>query len=178
MKIGYKHMMNCQLDRQLMHEAGFCLLAQMVKEWKNVSISEADVVRNENGKPYFKDQTMPFFNISHSGEFVVCVVSDFEVGIDIEKIALHPLKIAKRFIGEQVYEKLLQEPESTRQHAFCVEWTKMESLVKKQGRGVLLGAGDLKNSMCFQTYECFSGYVMTVCSEMGDVFPENPICYD
>ena len=42
--------------------------------------------KGEFGKPYITDAENVFFNVSHSGKFVVCAVSDAEVGCDIEEI--------------------------------------------------------------------------------------------
>ena len=48
-------------------------------------LPEGEIKEMENGKPYLENG--PFFNISHSGEYVVLAIHPTkEVGIDIEKI--------------------------------------------------------------------------------------------
>ena len=42
------------------------------------------VVEGKNGKPEFKEEGSPFFNISHTDNVTVVAVSDRPVGIDIE----------------------------------------------------------------------------------------------
>ena len=42
------------------------------------------VVEGKNGKPEFKEEGAPFFNISHTDNVTVVAVSDRPVGIDIE----------------------------------------------------------------------------------------------
>ena len=44
-----------------------------------------DIFYNENRKPYVKNNPI-YFNISHSGEYIVCVVSDKEIGVDIQEV--------------------------------------------------------------------------------------------
>ena len=45
---------------------------------------DSDVETDKHGKPYFANSDLKF-NLSHSGRYVVAAVSDFEVGIDIQK---------------------------------------------------------------------------------------------
>lgn len=59
------------------------------------------IIHNDYGKPYFKDFEKINFNISHSGEYVVCCFSDKEIGVDIEKIRNHNIEIAKSFFVKQ-----------------------------------------------------------------------------
>ena len=56
-------------------------------------------VRPPGGKPYFPAFPDFYYNISHSGSYVVCAVCDHPVGIDLQQIpnqAERALKIAKR----------------------------------------------------------------------------------
>ena len=39
-----------------------------------------------SGKPFLLGAHMPFFNLSHSGNFVGCAVHDQEIGLDIQEI--------------------------------------------------------------------------------------------
>jgi 4'-phosphopantetheinyl transferase len=39
--------------------------------------------KNEYGKPYLRGYSKFNFNISHSGDFVVCAIDELSVGIDI-----------------------------------------------------------------------------------------------
>ena len=49
----------------------------------------------KNGKPHFT-RTRMSFNISHSGNYVVIVVSDFNIGIDIQRMEKHNHLIAEK----------------------------------------------------------------------------------
>ena len=42
------------------------------------------IATKENGKPYFVEHRDIYFNLSHSGEYAVCVIGNTENGIDIE----------------------------------------------------------------------------------------------
>lgn len=58
---------------------------------KNVAIG-----RNKYGKPYIKDVENFYFNITHSGNYVVIGVSKKEIGIDIEKKGRVDYRVAER----------------------------------------------------------------------------------
>ena len=59
-----------------------------------------DIAYNSQGKPYFLSHCEIFFNISHSSNYVACVIGDRPVGIDIEKEYLEITK--KRYAEIQV----------------------------------------------------------------------------
>lgn len=104
----------------------------------------------EVGKPYIKSVCKDadsfannikniHFNISHSGDYAVCVVSDREVGIDIQKIEKPNLQVAKRFFAKKEYEYILNQPdEKSKTEAFYRIWTLKESFVKAVGVGINL----------------------------------------
>ena len=56
---------------------------------------------NAYGKPYLINDPHIFFNISHSGDWVVCAINDCEIGIDIEKVDRFDLDIAKHFFQKK-----------------------------------------------------------------------------
>lgn len=49
------------------------------------SITESCIIKNQQGKPYFRDLSKPFFNVSHSGQYIGCVFDTDEVGLDIQR---------------------------------------------------------------------------------------------
>lgn len=49
-----------------------------------------DFQKTSSGKPFFRGENMPFFNLSHSGNFVGCALHDREIGLDIQKLTEPP----------------------------------------------------------------------------------------
>jgi 4'-phosphopantetheinyl transferase len=70
---------------------GEILLSKLIDNY-----DELDIYTNKYGKPYISNKNI-FFNISHSNDYVVCVISDKEIGIDIEKIRDVDINVIKRF---------------------------------------------------------------------------------
>ena len=59
--------------------------------------------RGGKGKPFVAEREDVFFNISHSGVYVVCAVSDGEIGVDIEKRSKARMEVAGRFFTCKKY---------------------------------------------------------------------------
>ena len=97
---------------------------------------DSDVAVDKHGKPYFVNSDLKF-NISHSGRYVVAAVSDFEVGIDIQKKKADKHRIAeKNFLqGECAYINAGANDEERHQR-FCEVWTMKEAYLKNIGMGL------------------------------------------
>lgn len=96
-------------------------------------------ITGENGKPYIEGHGNIFFNISHSGDYVMCAVSDREVGCDIQKMGNAEPGIAERFFLPREYEAIVSQPEEEMQRKmFYRYWTLKESYLKVTGRGMSL----------------------------------------
>lgn len=91
---------------------------------------------SEHGKPFAANCDVNF-NISHSGDFVVCAVSENEIGIDIEKIRPVNSRAAERFACVEELEYI-----ASHENCFFEIWTLKEAYFKCIGTG--LGA-DIKN---------------------------------
>ena len=93
-----------------------------------------DILRTEGGKPCFKNCPGKHFNLSHSGEYVLCALSNVPVGVDIEII--HPRNEglpAYTFKGAD-YERYLALGGDW--SAFYTLWTEVESIIKYTGEGL------------------------------------------
>jgi len=66
---------------------------------ENFKIQNQDILfyYNAYGKPSLIHTPSIYFNISHSGDWVVCAINDYEVGIDVEKTENIDFDIAKSF---------------------------------------------------------------------------------
>lgn len=93
-------------------------------------------ITNQYGKPYLKGFSQFDFNISHSGDWVVCAVSDKGIGIDVEQIKPVNLHIAKRFFSKTEYIDLTAKPVSLQEDYFYNLWTLKESYIKYKGKGL------------------------------------------
>ena len=119
--------------RRLLGEA---LVRFALKKYWNLTSEDYRIDRGEKGKPFIVGVENVFFNISHSGDYVVCAVSDREIGIDIEKRAKARMEVAGRFFhGEEVAQlKMLEEDKHDQ--LFFNYWSVKESFLKYIGTGL------------------------------------------
>ena len=80
--------------------AGEMLARKAIAEWCGILAESIVLGKTETGKPYPKDLPVEF-NISHSGDMVVCAVDDKPVGIDIEEVRPIDLTVAKRICTDE-----------------------------------------------------------------------------
>lgn len=92
------------------------------------------------GKPYLIDHPQLFFNLSHSGNYVVLALSHKEVGIDIQQ--KRPVKetMIKRVLAQQEYKRYRElsatmEAEKALSWFFSC-WCAKESFCKLTGKGL------------------------------------------
>lgn len=104
------------------------------KALKKHDLSERDMkyTFNAYGKPYFANAEDLHFSISHSGEYAMVVLSDKEIGCDIQQIKDINLSIADRFFTaeERKYVKCTED--------FFRIWTLKESFIKTVGKGLAM----------------------------------------
>ncbi len=96
----------------------------------------------DNGKPYLKDGRA-FFNISHSGDYVVCSISESEIGCDVQTVGKYNPRIAERFFTDN--ERKILENSDNQPSDFTRLWALKESVLKKTGEGITGGL----DSFCF-----------------------------
>ena len=91
-------------------------------------LSREELQKNEYGKPYFDNG--PFFNISHSGKYVLMAVSTSEIGVDIEEMKNKDMSALVRIFNEA-------EAKMIKEHSdFYYLWCAKESLIKCMGLSV------------------------------------------
>lgn len=87
--------------------------------------------KNQYGKLYIDKFDILKFNISHSGDYVVCTYGSGESGVDIEK-NINSMDIAKRFFTEREYQMI----SAGYPNMFTRIWTLKEAYVKERGMGL------------------------------------------
>lgn len=150
-------------------------------------ITEYEMGYGKNGKPYlqrckYQDESMgnralPHFNLSHSEERIMCVISDCAVGCDVEKVTDIELEVAEHIFPPKEYEKIAsQRTYEAQKNMFFKLWTLKESLMKATGLGMELSPEsfcvDIRNGndgYHFEEYELFDGYRYAVCG-LADEF--------
>ena len=116
-------------------EMGGRLLEYAVSRLYRIGVPELSRDKGEHGKPCFRIHPEVRFNISHSGDLVICAVSDFETGLDIqEKSRMNTDRIAKKVMSPVEHKKYLESSE--RQDFFYRVWVMKESYVKWTGDGI------------------------------------------
>ena len=76
------------------------------------------------------------FNLSHSGNLVICAVGEEAVGCDIEKTGREPEGVAKRFFHRNEAQYLKKFQGTKRDEMLFRLWTWKESYVKMTGEGL------------------------------------------
>ena len=123
------------------------------------------------------------FNISHSGDWVICAVSGKAVGCDIEKVDREPEGVAQHFFHPKETEYLQKFQGEERNEMFFRLWTWKESYMKMTGEGVHLLQQDFEilpvgeqirvrrgkeTLSCHITEYGVPGYKVSVCAEEAE----------
>ncbi len=114
---------------------GNCLLA----DYMNISIE--DLINGDffnygkHGKPYLKSKDF-YFNISNSYNLVILVISDEDVGIDIEKIRPFSYHRITRAFNDNELNYLSSLPEKDEGNETLKLWTIKEATLKLLGTGL------------------------------------------
>lgn len=106
-------------------------------EIMGISVSlPAAYTRNRYGKPYFDDVQGLYVNWSHSGSFVICALSDQEVGIDLQNTCKEPKNaLVHRFLQAEELIYYNQATDRQKKLLFYAYWTAKESFLKALGTG-------------------------------------------
>ncbi|WP_121614369.1 4'-phosphopantetheinyl transferase family protein [Mesobacillus foraminis] len=98
---------------------------------------ELVIERDEYGRPFLASPHWEGdFNLSHSGEWVVCAVtSKGKIGVDIEKVEVVDINLFKGVLTSRELELLAGSKEEAIP-AFYSLWSKKESFVKALGSGL------------------------------------------
>ncbi|MDR0126231.1 MULTISPECIES: 4'-phosphopantetheinyl transferase family protein [Bacillus] len=118
---------------------GEVLIRQIIHDMYAIPIDQIVFETEENGKPVVRQIPSFHFNLSHSGDWVVCAVDDAPVGIDIEEMKPIDLTIAKRFFSNDEYQDLLSQPVERQEAYFFHLWSMKEAFIKLTGKGLSYG---------------------------------------
>lgn len=113
------------------------LLAQLQNRTQEEQTSTLTIAYRygAHGKPMIADFPK-HFNLSHSGDYVVCAVSDGEVGVDIQKWVPFKERTAERFFAPEEWKLLQTLPMEQRTEMFYRLWTRKEAYGKYTGLGI------------------------------------------
>lgn len=98
---------------------------------------------SESGKPRLSGEGDPFFNLSHSGNWIVCAAGESSVGVDVEEIRAFDPATAAEFLSEEEQDEFIRQAEDLRSEYFYKIWTLKESYAKAVGLGLGMSFCDL-----------------------------------
>lgn len=122
-------------NKKVEHMIGEKLLEIALKEEYGRSLRFEPRAKGEHGKPFFTLQPSIHYNISHSGDYVVCAIASQPVGIDIQQYREASYeKILKRMVAENHIRDVMEAEDI--QKAFFDKWAALESYIKWTGEGL------------------------------------------
>ncbi|CAK7016092.1 4'-phosphopantetheinyl transferase superfamily protein [Tissierella sp.] len=114
---------------------GEVMLRAIVIKHYGTSNDQIEIATGPYGKPYIKNLPIQF-NISHSGKWVMCAVSNNTVGADIEQIKKIDISQIIHYFNQKEYEYILSQVPELRLETFYKIWTLKESYIKWLGAGL------------------------------------------
>ncbi|MGI9545187.1 MAG: 4'-phosphopantetheinyl transferase family protein [Cyclobacteriaceae bacterium] len=119
-------------------------LLLVAKCWEDHVASTFDfntIVYDNNRRPYLKGSELDF-NISHSGQYVICTMSaEGRVGIDVEFKKAVDLEDFRNTMNDTQWSEIKCSPDPL--DKFFQYWTIKESVIKADGRGLSVPLTDI-----------------------------------
>lgn len=165
---------------------GDLLVRKMLVEHTGQSNDELHFETTDFGKPYLKGETTLSFNVSHSGDWVACVLHTESIGIDVEVIQDIDLSISEMYFSREENNEIVQAENSI--DRFFDYWTLKESFIKYIGKGLsqplnsftihigqeeirVESKDELASGCTLKQYDLGYPYKMAVCTKVTH-FPE------
>lgn len=154
------------------------LLINGLCKYYNVNYDDVNIRLNKNGKPYISDEKYHHikFNISHSHDYSICVFSNNEIGVDIEKIRKVDIKIINQFATTNEINYILSSENQVLRRLFTI-YTLKESYFKMLGDNLnniknveftinedIVSCSDSKTK--FNIINAIDGYVISTCERI------------
>lgn len=177
-------------DRQRSLFAELLLRTMLVRE-RGFLNSDINFSVLANGKPVLLNHPALHFNLSHSGDWMACVIDNGNVGIDVEQVIDTDLSLSHRFFSRDEHEEILKAFDPGEK--FFEYWTLKESYIKFTGTGLsqplnsfsirFLGDevrvsadGVVMPGVYFKQYEIEQGYKLAACAGHNG-FPGECVVY-
>jgi len=143
----------------------------LLKEFGITDIVEFSYAKNR--KPFLRNFPKIHFNLSHSQDVAACVISDVEVGVDVQQIRNVKENVAKRVLTDKEFDEY--KSAQSQNEYFCKIWTIKESFLKWSGQGITTELRDIE-AETLTDIETFRGenYFCSVC---GVVLKETQLKY-
>ena len=123
-----KNISNEQKEKALNYKSEKDQQRSLLSSYLVNQLSNEELQKNPTGKPYYPNG--PFFNISHSGKYVIMAIANQEVGVDIEEDIEKNMDILLKIFNEA-------EAKMIKEHAdFYYLWCAKESLIKCMGSSI------------------------------------------
>jgi len=133
-----------------------------------------------HGKPFIVGLPNFYYNLSHSGEWVVCATDRAPIGIDIEMVRPVNIDLARLYFSTAEYRSLIGKTEPEKNRLFFDLWTLKESYIKAKGGGLTIPldsftiyseqgrirvlSQDGPEEVFFKRYELGLSYRVSVCA--------------
>ena len=117
------------------------LLELAAKQYWSLS-SPLILNKGAHGKPFFQDYPHHHFNISHSGQYILCALDNVPVGIDIQIIKPRRTAFLDHLCSPQERQWLRERNDHP--EAFALLWSMKESICKYSGRGLTFPISNIK----------------------------------
>lgn len=117
-----------------------------------IGFLEKDMVYdiNKYGKPSFKNLPNIKFSISHSGNISMLVVSDNEVGCDIEKVGKFDEKLIDKVLSDNEKKELnAKKSINDKNDIFYKYWVMKEAILKKEGTGLTCELNKIHDDLAY-----------------------------
>lgn len=106
----------------------------LIKKYFSIPFNEQKIKFNQYGKPYLSNKDV-FFNVSYSDKYIVCGISNKNIGVDIQKIEDFNQNIAN-YVFEDKLVELIKNSDNINLE-YIKQWTKLESFLKYRGTGFI-----------------------------------------
>ena len=132
-----------------------------------------NIKTQEGGKPYLANSEL-HFNISHSQQYVLCAISDEEVGIDIQFHKKADVDtVARRMMSASEWQEY--QDTTVKAEVFYDLWAKKESFLKFTGTGLNTDLRLVDIDACVQEIAVDDNYSCMLCTKEHKIWTLVPV---
>ena len=124
------------MDKRELHNHAHRLLRECLLPYRIDYNEDTPVSKGKLGKPSLTERPDIHYNLSHADGIAACIISDYECGIDCERIRDYPEKVMRRVFSKKERAMVESAPEDKKNELFFRLWTLKEAYVKAIGVGI------------------------------------------